>query len=260
MNVDPFEKERRRKKKKLLVVGALAGVLAIGGLGARWFFDAERLIANDRPMLETAKKRYCAILDDVKRGTSKSETPPGETVQHLGTFMWGSTEYSRFDPAGNMDAIDTTELEWLCKGPGGRVTSEPIHSVLGDLYETNGRLRGGYQYGATKQALAALRRVKYLVVVDLQQYVQSLATGSDTMNAGSYKAKVFLYRTADGRHIDSFPIDASAPGMAFLSGTRTATGVVTKNEDSQLAAQTAIAFEDTIARSFATRGISVKMH
>ena len=55
--------DRRRTRNKVVAVLGVVVLLAIAALIASWYFDAERVIAAERPRTDAIKAQYCKILE-----------------------------------------------------------------------------------------------------------------------------------------------------------------------------------------------------
>jgi hypothetical protein len=231
-------------------------------VGWLWWFDADRLLARDKPQLEALRARYCQVLarEETNAPLDPATPAPTAAIVKLGYYSLVYDNISRDNPGGNMDAVDVTELTWMCKGrPDAREYGKVETSILADLLDRGAGSKRN-EYAGVKHALHALPALEYLLVLRLQKFEVSVAAGAGTMLPGRYAGKVTLYRLADATPLSSIAIDQDAPGFAMVYTRRNAFGESSASDvASALSAETSIAFEDAIVREFSRKGVDIKI-
>ena len=258
---NPFEAHRRKTRRRLVQVltigGFLAALVVSGGIGFSRYRDPDRLVAKERPWFEATKTKLCALAEKEKRTEDPPPTPPGKPVKSLGWFSLTMDAISHPNADGNLDDIETSELEALCRGE--QSSSRSFHSLFTEVFEPNKRVTSGRELAAVRRALTTLKQLEFMLVVRVDTFVPSTSTGPGTMSPGRYKARATLYRIADAAIVDTVVVDERAPGFASVLTLRSANGADLVDTDSSLAASTSTALQEAVVREFAKRGIEFKI-
>lgn len=246
---DPFARDRQKTRNRVIAIAAVLVAAGAVAIVLSIVYDAERLIAKEMPAIDAMKARYCKVLEAEKKAGpgARASTPPGERLQAPGFVFMDSSRYSRMHLDANTDLIEMSELESLCAGKWKGASS--VTSLIGKFYEPNARVRSNYEHRATKDAIRIQKQLKYLLVVMTDQFTASSAVGDQGLAAGRYKARAVVYRLDGAAYLDGIGIEGSGPSFAYVERNG--------REDDQLAAQSSIAFEDSIVRAFKDRGIDL---
>jgi hypothetical protein len=259
---NPFETYRRKTRNRL--IAGVVATLVIGGAvyGVLSYFSNERLLRNDRAALDAIRARYCKVLEqDEAGGAKRASLGPDEHATIVGWYSLDMDSISRDEPDGNMDKIERSELESICNSSSELSRGRVLHPLFAELVEPNQKIRDRYEYKGVKRALAAIRRVKYLLFMRLTRFDESVSTGYGTMNPGRYAGKVSLYRLEDAALLGSVDIDANAPSSAVVFKWQNVSEYQGKRDvDLGLSAATSGAMQDSIEGAFSAKGITVKVH
>lgn len=257
---DPFAAAAARRNRRALAIGL--GLVAVVGAGASaiWYFDGARVMRAEKPAIDETLAAYCRVLathDQRATGEIAAPSSPGEHVGRVGWYAPDADRLSHDAPGGNADDIERAELAWLCGGRSGvRPQSRVFHGLLPQLVDEERFDR--YELAGARRLLAASRRVKYVVVLDLERWVASRAAGPGAMDPGSYAGTASLYRLSDAAYFGSVKLDAKAPGFATVFTLRRADGAPSNADiNAGLGADQAIAAEKAIAQAFQDSGVDL---
>ncbi len=261
--------DRRRTRNKVLAALGLVVLLAVAALVATSYFDAERVIAAERPRTDPIKAQYCKILD-AENARPEQSAPPGtsavaptkvtvpDAIRLLGFFAPDYDNISRENPRGNADAIELGEIAWLCGDRSGHFAPDLLFSNFTKLYDGDAVKR--YQRKGAQRLATAVTRLAYVVVARKKKFVRSAVNGENTLQPGHYTAQVMLYRLADAALMAEVTVDEDAPGIAALYLHQNRFGSGSPDEISAgLDGSTRLAFEATVQRLFKERGVDLAL-
>ncbi len=264
--------DRRRLRNKVFAVLGLVVLLAIGALVASWYFDAERVIAAERPHTDPIKAQYCKILDAENARPSPPNPAPGasdaaraapkvtvpDAIRLLGFFAPDYDKISSENPRGNADAIELGEIAWLCGDRRGHYVPDLLFSNFTKLYD-NDAVKSFQRKGA-QRLTKAVTRLTYVVVARKKRFERSVVNGDNMMQPGHYTAQVMLYRLADAALMAEVTVDEDAPGIATVYVHQNRFGSGSPDEIAAgLDGSTRLAFEATVQRLFKERGVDVAL-
>lgn len=257
-DANPFGTSKNRTRVVVAVLGAvLALAIAAGVISV--VFDGERLVRRRHGEIDAVRARYCAVFEAAKREKTSPQTAPPPSISEPVVIVESISlfhEVPEVTPGSNADKVEFNELEDLCVH--GKVGHPLVmHSQVTPIFRPEEKLTRSY--GSVKHLLEAMKRIRYLVVFDLESYKVGMTTGDKTMAAGGTKGAVHLYRL-DGAswHGTVDVTGAGAPG-AIVWGRRTIGGGINRDDaDRSLSVSSMLALEKLTSEEFAALGVDLR--
>ncbi|MBX3210036.1 MAG: hypothetical protein KF764_33710 [Labilithrix sp.] len=242
MHADRWPERGKGARVVLSYLGLGVSIVALF-LGWRWWESPERVFQAEEPWRAAMTTKLCAIRAASKAPSgSAPAVPPTSALHFLGSFNMTFDSMNEWNRAGNMDVIETTELAWFCDPRGRRDEGRVFHSRFVQIAASTPESRKDWDVRALQNALAALKRVEYLALVQVDQI------------DGRFRGHASIHHVDDGRFVDGVLFDAPESTITFHTippgGPDIATPFNTWTSK-------AGPFQDVVVRAFAARGITL---
>jgi hypothetical protein len=259
---NPFDAYRKRTRRNAIVGVVVASCALAAAIGTYVFFAGrvERLLQSEKPALESVRARYCKIYEETTRTDApKAVGGVGEPLLGIGWYSFDRADLDRVEPGGNLDTIDRKSLEGMCTPGAAYEAGDVFHSAVAELSDPNERTRNSWSHAAIKHAVDAVKRIRFVLLLRLKDFVPSVSTGGSTMRPGRYSGVAEIRRLEDGALLATVSIEGKAPSVATVyTLSRHGPGHET-DVNMGLSVNTSIAMKDEIVAAFKAQSIDLKL-
>jgi hypothetical protein len=254
-----LEQSRRRSTRRVIVI-AFAFVLLIAGV---WTYvvlvDPARVLRSARPALDAQKARYCKVFEaEKRRGTAPAIDQSATGIEPV-KMAWIGFDDNSSEYPGNAETIEAPQLAELCAASPA-TNGTVFHAALPWMFDSAAP-KTRFERKAASRAVAAINEIRYLVVITVDRYNPSTASGTDGLNPGYYAGSAALYRLEDGACLATVTVEGENPASATVHSILDRSGGTVSERDANLdlSVQSSRYFAWAIEGAFEAKGFNVKI-